>query len=808
MPLPLPGTFTYAIPWDLSEEIGVGHRVVVQFGKRKLYTGIVQSIHDHQKPDMQLRPVLEVVDPLPIVLQPQLALWEWTAEYYLCSIGQVMQAALPAGLKLSSETVLVINPDFDGDVSDLEPHETDIVNSLLEKGKLSIQDIEKLLRKKTVHKEVRGLLQRGTLAYNEEIKERYKPKTELFIALSPDMNDSALAEAFDKLERAPKQLETLMVAIHHIRSQGIQRMVPKRLILNDPKASESALTALVKRGILVKEMVRVDRIHGKKAWAETEIGLTEEQAEAMQAIKKEFKGKRTVLLEGVTSSGKTEIYIKLIKEIIDAGKQCLYMLPEIALTAQFIDRLQKYFGEKVGIYHSKVTGNERVELWNRMLDPDRYFGVIIGARSSLWLPFHDLDLIVVDEEHDHSYKQNDPAPRYNGRDVAMVLAQKNNAKVLMGSATPSLESRYNATNQKYGHVRLHKRYGDIQMPRIVLSDMKIERREKSLKGPFSSGMMELIRLYLDRGEQAIVFQNRRGFSPFMECDNCGWVPHCRNCDISLTYHKHQEDIRCHYCGYSEPVPAKCKACNSTYLRTKGVGTEQIEHELEMFFPQARIGRLDLDTSRTRNAYQQIISDFETGETDILVGTQMVTKGLDFDNVGLVAVLNADQLLNYPDFRSLERAYQLMVQVSGRAGRKKRQGTVLIQTTTPEHPIIQLVQKNDYDTMYQTQMEERIQFQYPPHTRLIEVIIRAREENLVNVASDWIAAEFRRIPGPIILGPEFPLVKRVRNKYSKHILIKLPRSEQRRVKTHIMRIMEAFRAIKQFSRVNLHADVDP
>ncbi|MFT5054828.1 MAG: primosomal protein N' (replication factor Y) [Oceanospirillaceae bacterium] len=809
LPLPLPGTFTYSIPWDVSEEIGVGHRVVVQFGKRKLYTGIVHSIHDHQKPDMQVRPVLEVVDPLPIVLLEQLNLWEWIAEYYLCSIGQVMQAALPAGLKLSSETVLVINPDFDGDVSEFEPHETDIINSLLEKERLSISDIEKILRKKTVHKEVRGLLEKGVLAYNEEIKERYKPKVELFISLSPDMNDEALAEAFNQLERAPKQLETLMVALHHIRSHGQLNMVPKRMIIDDPKASDAALTALVKRGVLVKEKVRVDRIHGKKAWAESEVELTEEQGEAFIAIKKGFEEKGTVLLEGVTSSGKTEIYIKLIKEAIDAGKQCLYMLPEIALTAQFINRLQKYFGEKVGIYHSKVTGNERVELWNRMLDPDRSFGVIVGARSSLWLPFLSLDLVVVDEEHDHSYKQHDPAPRYNGRDTAMVLALKNNANVLMGSATPSLESRYNATNGKYGHVRLHKRYGDIQMPRIVLSDLRIERREKAMKGPFSSGLMELIRLYLERGEQAIIFQNRRGFSPFMECDNCGWVPHCRNCDISLTYHKHQEDIRCHYCGYSEAVPTKCKACNSTYLRTKGVGTEQIEHELEMFFPQAKIGRLDLDTTRTRNSYQQIISDFETGQTDILVGTQMVTKGLDFDNVGLVAVLNADQLLNYPDFRSLERAFQLMVQVSGRAGRKKRQGTVLIQSSTPEHPIIQMVQRNDYETMYESQMEERIQFLYPPFTRLVEVVLRAREENLVNVASDWIAEEFRRISGgPVVLGPEFPFVKRVRNKYSKHILIKLPKANQKHVKSHIMRIMEAFRAIKQFNRVNLHADVDP
>lgn len=809
LPLPLGGTFTYSIPSLMQDELEVGQRVVVQFGKRKLYTGIVHSIHDHQKPDMEIRALLEIVDPAPVVLKTQLDLWEWVSKYYLCSIGEVMRAALPAGLKLSSDSVLVIHPEFDGDVSGLEMLETEIVNQVLDDGKVSLEALEKKLAKKNLQKAIRELTGRQILAFKEEMSQRYKPKKESFISVSEELDDVAMSQEFDKLERAPKQLETLMTVIHLIRSEGIDgKAIARGKLLKDPKSNTSALDSLIKKGILVTEKVTVDRILTRSAWAEEDVKLTEEQNAVFGSIKQQFEQQRSVLLEGVTSSGKTEIYIKFIEELLEQEKQVLYMLPEIALTAQFINRLQKYFGEQVGIYHSRISGNERVELWNRQLDTKKKMGVVIGARSSVWLPFQDLDLIIVDEEHDSSYKQHDPSPRFNGRDLAQVLAVKHDAKVLLGTATPSLESRLNAERGKFGHVRLTKRYGGIQMPKIVLSDLKIERKERKMKGPFSSGLIELLKIHIDNGEQSILFQNRRGFSPFIECDNCGWVPHCRNCDISLSYHKATAEVKCHYCGYSEGLPDRCKACNSSYLTNKGVGTEQIENELELMFPNARIGRLDLDTSRSRNSYQQIISDFETGQTDVLVGTQMVTKGLDFDKVGLVAVLNADQLMNYPDFRSMERAFQLMVQVSGRAGRRKRQGTVVIQTSRPDHPLIQMVQNADYEAMYQSQLAERQTFQYPPVVRMINMVLRSRDENLVNVAAEWFAVELRKISGPIILGPEFPLVKRIRNRYHKHILIKMPKSGHEQIKERIALILEAFRQIKQFGQVSIYADVDP
>lgn len=809
LPLPLGGTFTYSIPSLMQDELEVGQRVVVQFGKRKLYTGIVHSIHDHQKPDMEIRALLEIVDPAPVVLKTQLDLWEWVSKYYLCSIGEVMRAALPAGLKLSSDSVLVIHPEFDGDVSGLEMLETEIVNQVLDDGKVSLEALEKKLAKKNLQKAIRELTGRQILAFKEEISQRYKPKKESFISVSEELDDAAMSQEFDKLERAPKQLETLMTVIHLIRSEGIEgKAIARGKLLKDPKSNTSALDSLIKKGILVTEKVTVDRILTRSAWAEEDVKLTEEQNAVFGSIKQQFEQQRSVLLEGVTSSGKTEIYIKFIEELLEQEKQVLYMLPEIALTAQFINRLQKYFGEQVGIYHSRISGNERVELWNRQLDPKKKMGVVIGARSSVWLPFQDLDLIIVDEEHDSSYKQHDPSPRFNGRDLAQVLAVKHDAKVLLGTATPSLESRLNAERGKFGHVRLTKRYGGIQMPKIVLSDLKIERKERKMKGPFSSGLIELLKIHLDNGEQSILFQNRRGFSPFIECDNCGWVPHCRNCDISLSYHKATAEVKCHYCGYSEGLPDRCKACNSSYLTNKGVGTEQIENELELMFPNARIGRLDLDTSRSRNSYQQIISDFETGQTDVLVGTQMVTKGLDFDKVGLVAVLNADQLMNYPDFRSMERAFQLMVQVSGRAGRRKRQGTVVIQTSRPDHPLIQMVQTADYESMYHSQLAERQTFQYPPLVRMINMVLRCRDENLANVAAEWFAVELRKVPGPIILGPEFPLVKRIRNRFHKHILIKMPKSGHKQIKERIALILEAFRQIKQFGQVSIYADVDP
>ena len=583
--------------------------------------------------------------------------------------------------------------------------------------------------------------------------------------------------------------------------------VKRQILIQDNGISAAAIDQLVKKEVLEKESVEATRLKDKESWATEGIVLSESQDKAFEEVSHALLDNHATLLHGVTGSGKTEIYIQLIEQHLVNGNQVLYMLPEIALTAQIVQRLQKHFGEKVGIYHSKISDNERVEVWNRQLSDDPY-GVILGARSSLFLPFRKLGFVILDEEHEHTFKQHDPAPRYHARDAAAFLTKQARAKLLLGSATPSIEAYFNGTRNKIGLVKLSERYGGIKLPHIELCNLNAERKAQTMKGPFSSQLLQRISETLKRRKQVIIFQNRRGYSSFIQCNNCGWVPDCINCDISLTYHKYSQDVRCHYCGHADKAPQICPQCQSTYLKTKGFGTEQIEEELAIHFPEAVVARMDLDTTRGKYSYQRIIADFEEQRIQILVGTQMVTKGLDFDHVGLVGILNADALLNYPDFRAYERAYQLMAQVSGRAGRKGKRGLVVVQTSDPQHFIIEKVVHNDYVGMYEAELAQRKSFRYPPFIRMIMITIKHRDRDKVDEAARTLAEALEPIPDKLLLGPEYPLVQRIRNKYNKQIILKLGGPNIKERKDKIFKIIQEVHSRKEYRSVYFQPDVDP
>ena len=808
LPLPLAGTFTYRVPRDLEQEVEIGKRVVVPFGRRKLYTGIILQVHDRPPTAYQAKYVDDVLDEQPVILDAQLAFWDWMRQYYMCHLGDVMNAAIPSGLKLSSESRLTIHPDFDGSMDDLEDEENDILEALQHNDFLKMEDLAQLVRKTHIHRLIRQMSERRIVVQYEEIQQKFKPKKEIIYRLADWLEDKQkLEEVFDALKRAQKQLDALMIFLQCSRTSKEKGIVKRQVLIGDNGASNAAVNALIKKEILIKEEVEATRLVDKSSWAKHEIVLTPNQDKAFEELSHALIDKNAVLLHGVTGSGKTEIYNQLIQEHITNGKQVLYMLPEIALTTQIIYRLQKHFGKRVGIFHSKMSDNERVEVWKKQLSDEPY-DIILGARSSLFLPFKKLGFIILDEEHEHTFKQHDPAPRYHARDAASFLCKQAGAKLLLGSATPSIEAYYNGKRDKIGLVHLTERYGGIQLPHIELCDLTVERKADSMKGPFSSQLLLRIKETLDRRQQVIIFQNRRGYSSFLQCNNCGWVPDCINCDISLTYHKYSQDVRCHYCGHGDKAPQVCPQCKSTYIKTKGFGTEQIEEELALHFPAIQIARMDLDTTRGKHSYARIISDFEEQRVQILVGTQMVTKGLDFDHVGLVGILNADALLNYPDFRAFERAYQLMAQVSGRAGRKGRRGLVVVQTTDPQHFIIEQVVRNDYKGMYEAELAQRKQFRYPPFIRMITVTIKHRDRDVVDKASDVLAAALQSVPDKLLLGPEYPLVQRIRNKYNKQIILKMGGANIKERKARIFEIIREVHAQKEFRSVFFQPDVDP
>jgi primosomal protein N' (replication factor Y) len=732
--------------------------------------------------------------------------------------GEVMNVAIPSALKLASESKIVMNPDFDGDYDSLSEKEYLVAEALDIQKQLTLTEVENIVEQKKVIPLIKTLIEKRLVLMEEELKEKYKPKVETYIRLTTKYRDEKiLGDLFNQLEkRAYKQMEVLMAFIQLSGfGRDNEKKTTKRELTAKIEKSNSAINSLVKKEVFEVYKETISRLEDFEASSQpANIDLSETQSVALKEIQEGLTEKGVALLHGVTSSGKTEVYIKLIEEALQKGKQVLYLLPEIALTTQIINRLRKYFGNRVGVYHSKYNENERLEIWNNVLNPGAddletsNFKVILGPRSALFLPFSNLGLIIVDEEHDQSYKQYNLAPRYNARDAAIVLAKMHNAPILLGSATPSLESYYNTITGKYALVNLHNRYGDVLMPEIFVADLKKETRQRTMKSHFSSFLLEHINEALKEKEQIILFQNRRGFSLRLECDTCNWMPECKNCDVTLIYHKHFNQLKCHYCGYSRRVPERCDSCGSTHLHMKGFGTEKIEDDLSILYPDAKIRRMDLDTTRSKNAYQNIITDFEEHRIDILVGTQMVTKGLDFDNVSIVGILNADSLISFPDFRSFERSFQLMSQVSGRAGRKSKRGKVIIQAFNPYHSVIRNVIDHDYLAMYNSQILERRNFKYPPFYRLIQLQLKHKDPRILNDAAGELAIMLGQILGNRILGPEYPMVSRIRNLYLKNILIKLEKPELKKHKTQITRTIDTFRGQAAFKSIRIAVDVDP
>lgn len=811
LPIPLPRLFTYEIPQEWINEVEPGMRVVVPFGKKKFYSGIVYSLHDKMPEAYETKEIISILDSTPVVNETQLHFWNWIAQYYMCTMGEVYKAALPSGLKLESETKVHYNPDWISE-DKLTVKETLVLDYLAEKKTGTIQDLNNITELKNSLPVIKSLLDREALFVSERIKDGYKPKTKKLVQLSPEYwQEQKLQNAFTELSRAKKQLEVLMIFFSMIggaNENNYGKSIDKNVLKEKCGASPSVLNELIKKGILLEVETAISRLQTDKLSTNAMHALNPAQQKAKLQLDEQFKEKDAVLLHGVTSSGKTEIYIQLIKEQIDKGKQVLYLLPEIALTTQITSRLKKVFGNEIGIYHSKYSDAERVEVWNDILNKENY-KIVIGVRSSIFLPFSDLGLIIIDEEHENTYKQFDPAPRYHARDAALVMAHLHKAKVLLGTATPSVETYRNAQQGKYGLVELFERFEGIQMPKIITVNVREEQRKKRMHSHFSATLVEHVTKAMENGEQAILFQNRRGFSPYLECGQCSWVPKCDYCDVSMTYHKHINQLVCHYCGHSSYLPKTCKACDSPALQTKGFGTEKIEEDIKIIFPDITVARMDLDTSRTRKSHETIIGNFERGEVDILIGTQMISKGLDFDNVSIVGILNADSMLNYPDFRAFERSFQMMSQVGGRAGRKHKQGTVILQTSNPDNPVILDVINNNFKNHFQSELAERELFKYPPFYRLIHLTIKHKNPNTVTQASDYFGQYLRGLFNERVVGPQAPTISKIQNWHIRKIMLKIEGGVSLlKVKDMLRDAINTVITHPGFKAVVIQADVDP
>lgn len=815
LPLPLQRSFTYGIPSVLKDEIEIGKRVVVQFGNQKMYAGLVYRIHQEKPEHYDVKEIISVIDSFPVVTPQQFEFWNWIAQYYLCTTGEVMAAALPSGMKMESETIVTIHPAFDGNIEHLSETEYKVFK-ILEQGKeFSLHKLSKAAGRKNIIPLINSLMDKGAVIRKEELKGLVKPEqSEVLTFTEQATSEEFLQQVFSAIEkRAPKQLQLLLHFIKMMTDKPDEPVLKKNLLAQSGSKPE-ALNQLIKRGVLEVHEFDAWLMKSREMHLKKKPVLSEIQMEAYEKIKEGWNTHLCALLHGVTSSGKTEIYIRLIEEHAKQGKQVLYLLPEIALTAQIITRLKKYFGDKLLVYHSKFGERERVTAWNSMLHYHHHrnndeYQVIIGARSALFLPFTNLGLVIIDEEHDSSYKQVDPAPRYHARDAGIMLANLQGAKVLLGSATPSIESYYNAVHNKYALVKLNQRHQNMALPETEVVDIKDASRRKKMKSIFSDLLMERIRETLANHEQVILFQNRRGFSPVLECQNCHWVPHCVHCDVTLTYHKKGNKLICHYCGYAMMIVTKCAACGDQHLKMMGYGTERIEDDLSLLFPDAKVARLDMDTARSRSAYQQIIQSFENRQVDILVGTQMVTKGLDFSHVNLVGVINADNMLNFPDFRSAEKCFQLLMQVSGRAGRRSKQGRVVIQAWQPNHPVIELVRKNDYEGFYNLELNERLKFNYPPFYRLIELRLKHRVEKRLEENAAIFTEELRKVFGSRVLGPVIPHISRIRNYYIRTIMIKVERKLlPDKIKNMISQVMDNYLLEPRNRSLIIQADVDP
>lgn len=805
LPLAVPKPYIYHVPEALIERIQFGVRVEVQFGKNKIYAALVIEVHS-SAPEYGTKPVLSVIDEVPIINETQLKLWEWMSEYYCCTLGEMMDAALPANLKLASERRIVLSPVFDDNYENLNDKEYLIAEALGLQNEISIADVRKILNQKTVYPLINRLLEKKVIYFYEEMQEKYKPKKIACLRLREPYfsRPELLEEAFELCSRSTRQVEALMAFVQLSKNQ---KAVRKQEVYKKANVDNTVLKAMVKKGIFEFWEKEVSRIGGYEEELTEVQELVEQQVQALQSTKAAFKEKNVVLLHGVTGSGKTRVYVELIKEAIERGEQALFLLPEVALTTQIISRLRNNFGNQIAVYHHRISNNERVDLWKEVLVGKP---IILGARSGLFLPFQNLKLVIVDEEHDSSYKQQDPNPRYNGRDVAIFLAHLHGAKVVLGTATPSLESYQNAKTCKYGLVNMRERFGGLQMPEIEIVDAKEEMKKRKLQSHFTSVLLEELEAALQRGEQAILFQNRRGYAPTLRCTSCGWHSECKNCDVSLTYHKYQHNLQCHYCGFTATLYKKCPACGGIELKLQGFGTEKIEDELKIYLPNAKIGRMDFDTVRTKNAHAKIINDFEERRLDILVGTQMVTKGLDFENVGIVGVLSADQLLQFPDFRASERGFQLITQVAGRAGRKHKRGKVLVQAMNVEHPVLKEVLESDFQGFFKREIAERKAFHYPPFARLIKITLKHKKPKVLNDGTSVFVKVLKKQFGKRVIGPAIPHLGRVRGQYLLDILVKLERDAKMLQKAKEL-IRDATRTMQQtkgFSTVRVNVDVDP
>ena len=820
VPLALPQLYTYRVPHEWNADVKEGQRVIVQFGKNKLYTGIIRRLHFTAPLAYEAKYLDNILDDFSLINDRQFNLWDWMAEYYMCSSGEIMQAALPAGFKLASTSKFILNLNISIDHQALNDKEYLLIEAIEKRNSITIDEAAEILQMKHPHKYVKSLLDKMYILIEEELKEKVKPRTISLVELTDFASDEKNLEAFvneislkKKTENQQKLILTFLKLTQHF--QGQKNSIKKEELLLQAEVNESTLKSLLKKNILQVVKQEVSRFNEVGVNEDALKDLNDSQQKAFDKINDLFVQKNAVLLQGVTSSGKTEVYIKLMEAAIAQGKQVLYLLPEIALTTQIINRLQKVFGNQVGVYHSKFNESERVEVWKNLMRPADEksdmprFNIVLGVRSAIFLPFNNLGLIIVDEEHDSSYKQVDPAPRYQARDCALYLGKIHDSKILLGSATPSVETFFNAKTGKFGHVEMRERFGGMLMPMIEIADTKKAKANKSMKTQFSKQLLDGIEGALKNKEQVILFQNRRGFAPMLQCDTCHWTPMCKNCDVSLTFHKSLNLLRCHYCGYSTKPIEICQACGSDEMKMIGFGTEKIEEELAVFFPQARISRMDLDTTRSRHSYKQIINDFEDHKVDILVGTQMVTKGLDFNHVSLVGIINADSMMSFPDFRAHERAFQLMAQVSGRAGRKNKQGKVIIQTSQAGHFLIKQVVENNYLEVFEQQLDERQQFKYPPYYRLISITIKHKDKFLLDQASAEFVSILKQKLGSRVLGPEYPVVGRINNYYLKNILIKLEKEISPSViKKDILKDIITLRKTELFKQVRIALDVDP
>lgn len=813
LPLPLHGRFTYRVPEDLRDKVQPGMRAIVQFGARKSFSAVILNVTEEPPPIGNLKSLLSLLDETPVVNAVNLKLWDWISEYYMCTLGETMKAALPPGLKLESNSIVSLNADHAE--TGFTEAETLIVDAVAEE-KISVKTLENRLGKQFSLHTLKNLVAAGVLTLDETIREKYHEKTRAVVHINRDYtSEAAWHELLNKLNKAPKQKELMLrfADLTGFFETNGQKSIAKKQLLEKSGASENTLKQLVNKKILDIKYEAVSRFEADNPAQNPKHALSDAQQKALDEIKSQFAEKQTVLLHGVTASGKTEIYIHLIEEAVRKGQQVLYMIPEIALTSQIISRLKNVFGNRAGIYHSKMSDAERVEIWNNILSfspgGNHSMPIILGTRSAVFLPFSNLGLVIIDEEHENSYKQFDPAPRYHARDTAIVMAAHHGARVLLGSATPSFESYFNAKTSRYGFVKLDTRFSGTPLPEIIIADVSDAYKRRQMKSIFTPQLYHQIAETLDVGKQVILFQNRRGYSPFVECMACNWIPVCKNCDVSLTYHKQQKRLVCHYCGYHIKYPENCPSCKSTDIKSRGIGTEKIEDEIAALFPQARIARMDIDSTRSRFAFDKIIHKLENREIDILVGTQMITKGLDIDNIALAGILNADNLINYPDFRAHERAFQLMQQVSGRSGRKNGEGKVVIQTSQPKHEIIGEITTNDYETFFNRNIAERKQFSYPPWFRLIKISVKHKQENVLDSAAATLAGRLRTSKMFDVLGPSPPVIAKVQQWYSKEIRLKIKRDRKtKEIREIIFKAMEDTMQSPYNKSVIIQIDVDP